>query len=87
MVGFLYFLFFFSQVIPLRASNLLQTELKKIVFVGNKDYMQREVETFSFLEKQLELGTRFYSMQIGSEMLFQCVLLARCRDEYLCFVF
>ncbi|XP_029205879.2 calcium-activated potassium channel slowpoke-like isoform X3 [Acropora millepora] len=29
-------------VIPLRASNLLQTELKKIVFVGNKDYMQKE---------------------------------------------
>lgn len=29
-------------VIPLRASNLLQTELKKIVFLGNKDYMQRE---------------------------------------------
>ena len=31
------------QVIPLRASNLLQTELKKIVFLGNKDYMEREV--------------------------------------------
>ncbi|XP_073250943.1 calcium-activated potassium channel subunit alpha-1-like isoform X3 [Porites lutea] len=29
-------------VIPLRASNLLQSELKKIVFLGNKDYMERE---------------------------------------------
>ncbi|XP_078383482.1 calcium-activated potassium channel subunit alpha-1-like isoform X3 [Oculina patagonica] len=28
--------------IPLRASNLLQTELKKIVFLGNKEYMERE---------------------------------------------
>jgi len=46
-------------VIPLRASNLLQTELKKIVFVGNKDYMQREVETFSFLEKQLGIRNSF----------------------------
>ena len=33
----------FTQVIPLRASNLLQTELKKIVFLGNKEYMDREV--------------------------------------------
>ena len=79
-------------MIPLRASNLLQTELKKIVFVGNKDYMQREVETFSFLEKQLEIrnSLTFYSMQIGSEclyLLFRCATLARCRDEYLCFVF
>lgn len=46
---------FSSQVIPLRASNLLQTELKKIVFLGNKDYMQSEVETFSFIEKQQEI--------------------------------
>ena len=30
-------------MIPLRASNLLQSELKKIVFLGNKDYMEREV--------------------------------------------
>ncbi|XP_020623677.1 calcium-activated potassium channel slowpoke-like isoform X2 [Orbicella faveolata] len=29
-------------VIPLRASNLLQSELKKIVFLGNKEYMERE---------------------------------------------
>ncbi|RMX55773.1 hypothetical protein pdam_00020909 [Pocillopora damicornis] len=29
-------------VIPLRASNLLQSELKKIVFLGNKEYMARE---------------------------------------------
>lgn len=28
--------------IPLRASNLLQSELKKIVFLGNKEYMARE---------------------------------------------
>ena len=52
---FLYSFSFSSQVIPLRASNLLQTELKKIVFLGNKDYMQREVETFSFIEKQQEI--------------------------------
>lgn len=52
-------LFFLSQVIPLRASNLLQTELKKIVFVGNKEYMQKEVETFSFLETQLEIRNSF----------------------------
>ena len=32
-----------SQAIPLRASNLLQSELKKIVFLGNKEYMAREV--------------------------------------------
>lgn len=55
----LFCFFFLSQVIPLRASNLLQTELKKIVFVGNKDYMQKEVETFSFLETQLEIRNSF----------------------------
>lgn len=53
------FSFFLSQVIPLRASNLLQTELKKIVFVGNKDYMKKEVETFSILETQLKIRNSF----------------------------